>query len=107
MTDRALPISSPDRHSVNTPPRHAPQLNKGNGSFELVMSPLLLALVGLWLDHSVTHTTPWMTVIFAILGLAGSVVKIYYGYRSKMAELADAAPWSNRTAGPTSQERAA
>lgn len=104
MTDQALPISSPDRHSVNTPPRHAPQLNKGNGSFELVMSPLLLALVGLWLDDSVTHTTPWMTVIFALLGLTGSVVKIYYGYQAKMAELTAAAPWSVTSSATSSAE---
>jgi len=79
---------------VNTPPRDVPQLNKGNGSFELVMSPLLLALIGLWLDRSVTHTTPWMTVGFAVLGLVGSVIKIYYGYKAKMAELAESSPWS-------------
>lgn len=79
---------------MNTPPSDVPQLNKGNGSFELVMSPLLLAMIGLWLDHSVTHTTPWMTVSFALLGLVGSVIKIYYGYQAKMAELAESSPWS-------------
>jgi F0F1-type ATP synthase assembly protein I len=63
------------------------QLNSTHGSFELVLSPVLLALLGLWLDRSVWHTTPWCTVIFAVVGFAGAVVKLYYGYRARMAEL--------------------
>ncbi len=64
------------------------QLNSSHGSFELVLSPIILALVGLWLDRSVLDSTPWCTVTFAVVGFAGAVVKLYYGYRLKMSELA-------------------
>jgi len=89
-----LPISLSDRHPVKPPAtRDVSQLNKGNGSFELVLSPLILAMIGFWLDRSVLHTTPWMTVTFALLGLVGATIKLYYTYRFKMAELDAAAPW--------------
>jgi len=68
------------------------QLNRSNGSFELVMSPVLLGLLGWWLDARVFHTTPWLTVIFAVVALAGTVVKMYYGYTTRMAELAEQSP---------------
>lgn len=60
---------------------------QSHGSFELVLSPLLLGLLGWWLDAKVFHTTPWLTVIFAVLALSGAVVKIYYTYRAHMAAL--------------------
>lgn len=68
------------------------QLNQGHGSFELVLSPVILALVGYLLDARVFHTTPLFTVIAAVLGVVGATVKLFYGYRLKMAELAASRP---------------
>lgn len=68
------------------------RLNEGHGSFELVLSPLILALLGYLLDSRVLDTTPVFTVIAAVLGVVGATIKLYYGYRMKMAELAAARP---------------
>ena len=57
--------------------------HRSSGSFELVLSPLLLGFLGFWLDHTV-GTTPVFTVLFAVAGLAGAIVRVYYGYRSAM-----------------------
>lgn len=62
------------------------QLHRSHGSFELVMSPLLLALGGLWIDRTVGFT-PWITIVAALLGLFGAGAKIYYQYNATMAEL--------------------
>ena len=78
--------------------RHiAGDMNRSHGSFELVVSPVILALLGWWLDAKVTHTTPWITVSFAVLGLVGAVIKLYYGYKLSMAELAEGSAWRNAT----------
>ena len=63
--------------------------HRSSGSFELVMSPLLLGLLGLWVDHRV-GTAPLFTILFAIAGIAGAAVKLYYGYRHAMTEIAAA-----------------
>jgi len=68
------------------------QLNQGHGSFELVLSPLIFALLGYLLDSRVLHTTPVITVVFAVVGVVGATIKLYYQYRTKMAELAAARP---------------
>lgn len=59
--------------------------NRGAGSFEIVLSAVIFGLLGFWLDRSVTHTSPWLTCIFAGVGLAGGVTKIYYEYKANMA----------------------
>ncbi len=65
----------------------------GSASYEFVLSPVVLALLGLWLDRTV-GTTPLFCVMGAVLGLVGATISIYYGYRNRMAELAEKAPWS-------------
>jgi F0F1-type ATP synthase assembly protein I len=65
----------------------------GSASYEFVVSPVVLALLGLWLDRTV-GTTPLFCVIGAVLGIVGATISIYYGYRHRMAELAEKAPWS-------------
>ena len=71
-------------------------MNQSHGSFELVLSPLILALLGYLLDTRVTHTTPVFTVLFAVVGVIGATIKLYYTYRAKMAELDAASPWAQR-----------
>lgn len=46
---------------------------------------MIFGLLGFWLDRSVTHTSPVLTLVFASIGLAGGVAKIYYEYKATMA----------------------
>ena len=59
--------------------------NSSSGSYELVVSPILLALLGRWLD-GMAGSGPWFMVVGAVLGLAGATVKMYYTYQYKMAQ---------------------
>lgn len=70
-------------------------LNRSHGSFELALAPVILALLGLWLDRTV-DTVPLFTLVFAVVGVLGSFTKIYYGYRHSMAELERSTPWANK-----------
>lgn len=87
-------MASANLRQINT------DLSRSHGSFELVLSPVILALLGWWLDSRVFHTTPVLIVAFSVLGVVGATIKLYYVYRFRMAELDAAAPWhtSARTA---------
>ncbi len=63
------------------------QLRHSSGSFELVLSAAILALVGYAIDRRL-GTTPWFTVGLAVFGAVGATVSLYYRYRHRMAELA-------------------
>lgn len=71
-------------------------MNRSSGSYELVISPLILALAGFWID-GLLGTRPVITIIAALLGLAGAVTKLYYGYRNEMDEHEVNATWSRRS----------
>ena len=88
-------------------PNVSSQLNNSHGSFELVLSPVILALIG-WLIDRAAGITPWCTVAFAILGLVGATIKVSTEYNARMAEHAANASWNSSS--PTkraSTERAA
>ncbi|MEI7622664.1 MAG: AtpZ/AtpI family protein [Actinomycetes bacterium] len=68
-------------------------MNRSAGGFELVLSPLILALVGFGIDK-LFGTVPLFTVLFAVLGLIGVVVKIYYNYRAEMEAHEAEGPWA-------------
>jgi F0F1-type ATP synthase assembly protein I len=68
-------------------------IHRSSGSFELVLGPLLMALVGFGLDRWI-GLTPLLTVTFAMAGLVGACVNLYYGYRRQMAELEVGKPWA-------------
>lgn len=57
--------------------------HRSSGSFELVLSPILLGLIGLWVDRRV-GTTPLFTIVFVVAGLVGAVAATYYRYRAAM-----------------------
>jgi F0F1-type ATP synthase assembly protein I len=61
------------------------QLNRSHGSFELALAPVILGLLGLWLDRTL-GTVPVFLVTFTVLGFAGAGVKIYFTYRYEMAQ---------------------
>ena len=72
-------------------------LNKGfgaalNNAFEIAVIPVLFAGVG-WLIDAVLGTGPVFLAILAVLGLAGTFAKLYYGYNREMGEMEQAGPW--------------
>lgn len=58
--------------------------SSASGGYELVIAPLLLGLLGFWLD-GVIGIRPALTIAFTALAFAGVVIKLYYGYKSAMA----------------------
>ena len=68
---------------------------RSTGSYELVVSPLLLGLIG-WFVDGWLGTTPVLTVAFTVIGVAGAAVKLYYGYKLDMDEHEMGAPWAKR-----------
>jgi F0F1-type ATP synthase assembly protein I len=71
-------------------------MHRSTGSYELVISPVLLALIGYGLDRWF-GTVPVLTIIFAVVGLAGACVKLYYGYKNEMDEHEAKAPWAKQS----------
>ena len=61
------------------------QLNRSHGSFELALAPVILGLLGLWLDRTL-GTVPVFLIAFTVIGFAGAGVKIYFTYRYEMAQ---------------------
>lgn len=59
--------------------------NQSHGSFELVLGPAILALIGLWLDRKL-GVVPVFTLVLAAAGFVGAVAKLYFGYRHAMHE---------------------
>lgn len=72
------------------------QMRRSSGSYELVLSPLLLALLGYGIDRWL-GTVPVITVLFAVIGLAGACVKLYYGYKLEMDQHEAGTPWAKRS----------
>lgn len=58
-------------------------IRRSCGSYELVFSVAVLALVGLGLD-TLLGLRPLFTVTFAILGATGAIASIYFRYRESM-----------------------
>jgi F0F1-type ATP synthase assembly protein I len=76
------------------------QMNHTSGSYELVLSPVILAFLAYGLDRWL-GTVPVFTVIGAAVGLAGAVVKMVYGYNAEMAGHEVDAPWTSGPVDPT------
>jgi F0F1-type ATP synthase assembly protein I len=70
-------------------------MRRSSGAYELVVSPVLLALLGLALDRWL-GTVPVLTVTFAIIGFAGAAVLLYYRYKLEMDRHEQGAPWKAR-----------
>ena len=70
-------------------------MHRTTGGFELVFSPLLLALLGYGLDR-LLGTLPVFTIVFAVVGLAGAVTKLYFTYRLEMDQHEANGPWAKR-----------
>jgi F0F1-type ATP synthase assembly protein I len=72
-------------------------MHRSTGSFELVLGPLLMALIGFFLDRWL-GTVPWLTVTLGVFGLVGACVNLYYQYQREMAEHDATAPWKSPVA---------
>ncbi|HEY6532153.1 MAG TPA: AtpZ/AtpI family protein [Acidimicrobiales bacterium] len=68
-------------------------MHRTTGGFELVFSPLILALLGYGLDR-LFGTVPVFTVVFAVVGLAGAVAKLFFTYRFEMEQHEANGPWA-------------
>lgn len=72
------------------------QMGKSSGSYELVLSPVLFALLGYLIDHWL-GTVPVFTVVFAVVALLGVTVKIYFSYKHDMEEHEANGPWAKHS----------
>lgn len=78
-------------------PRHRSVWNGfGDGmaqAFELVVTPLLFALLGVWIDGRL-GTEPAFTVGLLVFALIGATVSAYFRYQARMAEHERGKPWA-------------
>ena len=70
-------------------------LRRSSGSYELVFSSAILALIGFGLDRWL-GTLPLFVTIFAVVGFSGACVKLYYGYKVEIEKQEQGAPWTTR-----------
>ena len=71
-------------------------MGRSTGSYELVLTPLLFALLGYLLDRWV-GTVPLFTVLFALAALVAVSIKIYCVYKQEMEEHEANAPWAKHS----------
>ena len=63
-------------------------LHRSAGSYELAFAPVIMALIGLWIDRT-AGTLPLFTILLAVFGAVGAGVKTYYAYDHSMRRLAE------------------
>ena len=76
---------------------------KGHGGFEIALVPVFGGLAG-WVIDGYLGTTPILTIVFVIAGLAGAVANQYYRYVASM-EVATAERMAARTANKSDGDR--
>ena len=69
------------------------QMSRTTGGYELAFAPFLLGLIGYGFDR-LLGTVPLLTILFAVLGVVGAVVKIYFQYRAEMEQHEASGPWA-------------
>ena len=70
--------------TTDRPPTLTNLATHATGSFELVLAPVLMALVGLGIDAWL-GTRPLFILLFTVWGAVGAFVSIYVRYRRQMA----------------------
>lgn len=76
---------------------HKRELYNGFGNtmaraFEFVAAPVILALLGAMLDRRF-ETTPLLTIVFVVVGLAGTFARTWYAYVEAMKAEEAKGPW--------------
>jgi hypothetical protein len=61
-------------------------------AFEIALVPLVLGLLGFGVDR-LLGTKVVFTILLSLFGLAGTFVKLYYGYRHDMEAIEADGPW--------------
>ncbi|MCP4433989.1 MAG: AtpZ/AtpI family protein [Actinomycetia bacterium] len=59
---------------------------RSTGSFELVLGPVLMALLGLVVDRWL-GTAPLFILLFTLWGVIGAGVSLFYRYRTQVASV--------------------
>lgn len=67
-------------------------IRRSHGSFELAFAPVIMALIGFWIDRT-AGTMPIFTVALATVGVLGAFAKVYYSYRYQMQQLEEQGAW--------------
>jgi F0F1-type ATP synthase assembly protein I len=70
----------------------------GNGlsqAVEMVVTPLLFALFGWFLDTRF-GTGPVLAIVFGVIGVAGMAARTYYWYRAAIEREEEGKPWTRR-----------
>lgn len=62
-------------------------------AIQLVVTPLLMALLGVFLDHKF-GTRPFIAIGLGVLGLFGECVRAYTSYTIKMKQAEEGKPWT-------------
>ncbi len=64
----------------------AKDLGEGVGGYEMVFPAVILSLGGLWIDNRLGWT-PILTIVFAVLGIIGGTLAVYYRYKRDIERL--------------------
>lgn len=78
--------SGASKSGNDAPMGFSEQMNHSSGSFELVLSSVVLGLIGLWIDRRI-GTTPAFTVGLTVLGFIGAGASLYYRYKYEIDRL--------------------
>ncbi len=62
------------------------QMHRSSGSYELVLSAVVLGLIGLWIDRRL-GVTPAFTIGLTIAGFIGAGASLYYRYKYEISRL--------------------
>lgn len=62
-------------------------------AFELAVTPAIIAGFGYLLDRWL-GLLPVLTIVFFLVGMAGVIARLYYGYDATMKAHEAAAPWA-------------
>ncbi len=61
-------------------------LGQSTGGYDLVLTGVVFALAGLWLDKQI-GTTPLFTIVLTVVGFGGAVANVYFRYQRDMDRL--------------------
>jgi len=78
-------MHGPTPHSETSQRDFHDAMRKSSGGFDLVLGPVMLAMLGLWLDRQLGWTPVLMLVLLAF-GTVGAVLKVYYDWQRSMAQ---------------------
>lgn len=62
-------------------------------SLELVVGPLLLALLGVWID-SLAGTAPVFAISLLVFGAIGATISAYFRYQARAQAHDEGKPWA-------------